>query len=313
MVKGTKQILRRLLPHNVLRTVVTKVLCDGLDVGKSTTKIRPSYIELSPEVGDPELSELRLWGRNDLHRVRAYLDASVRTLLCSGMINSDLALRELESTKILISGTTGLDAWRDPSDLTKMDGGKVYFTVTDLLDAIARIKVRKNSGSPDAGARRRLNLIEGTGIAIGLTDDAVDEEIDMNIAFCSQSVQVSGMSSPIGTNTTNTNYEDMTGSEVSLTLPYNCDVLMMLNGNFRQDGNYSITVIFNYGTVDETNSEITFQERTGGGYYSVIPNTALWLKSNVPSGLHPFKIRWKVSGSKGYISNGRFIVIAVRR
>jgi hypothetical protein len=53
-----------------------------------------------------------------------------------------------------------------------------------LLDANARIVVRKNTGA-DVGTRRRVNLVEGANISLTVTDDAGSEEIDVTIAATS--------------------------------------------------------------------------------------------------------------------------------
>jgi len=60
-------------------------------------------------------------------------------------------------------------------------GGADAFAVADLLDAIARVTIRKNSGA-DVGSRRRMNLIEGSNITLTVTDDAGSEEVDVTIA-----------------------------------------------------------------------------------------------------------------------------------
>lgn len=54
--------------------------------------------------------------------------------------------------------------------------------LTGDLDSNARIAVRKNTGGADVGERRRLNLIEGSNVTLTVTDDPVDEEIDVTIA-----------------------------------------------------------------------------------------------------------------------------------
>ena len=64
---------------------------------------------------------------------------------------------------------------------THATGGSDAFAVADLLDAIARVTVRKNTGA-DTGSRRRLNLIEGSGVTLTVADDAAGEEIDVTIA-----------------------------------------------------------------------------------------------------------------------------------
>lgn len=63
---------------------------------------------------------------------------------------------------------------------THKTGGSDAFTVSDLLDAIARTTVRKNSGS-DVGSRRRINFVEGANVTITLADDAGNEEVDVTI------------------------------------------------------------------------------------------------------------------------------------
>jgi len=63
---------------------------------------------------------------------------------------------------------------------THKTGGSDALLVTDLLDAISRVTVRKNTGA-DVGSRRRLNLIEGANITLTVTDDAGSEEVDVTI------------------------------------------------------------------------------------------------------------------------------------
>ncbi|MGQ9565604.1 MAG: hypothetical protein ACUVT5_03545, partial [Candidatus Bathyarchaeales archaeon] len=74
-------------------------------------------------------------------------------------------------------------------------GGDDAFTNDDLLDATARIKVRKNNGPSDVGSRRRLNFIEGPNVTLTVSDDPADEEIDVTIAASSDG---SGIVIPIG-------------------------------------------------------------------------------------------------------------------
>lgn len=51
---------------------------------------------------------------------------------------------------------------------------------TSTLNANARVTVRKNTGA-NVGARRRINFIEGTNVTLTVTDDSVDEEVDVQI------------------------------------------------------------------------------------------------------------------------------------
>jgi hypothetical protein len=55
------------------------------------------------------------------------------------------------------------------------------FDETATLGNNARVMVRKNTGA-DVGARRRLNLIEGTNVTLTVADDAGSEEVDVTIA-----------------------------------------------------------------------------------------------------------------------------------
>jgi hypothetical protein len=63
---------------------------------------------------------------------------------------------------------------------THVVGGSDAFLTTDLLSAIAKHTVRKNSGA-DVGSRRRINFIEGTAITLTITDDPASEEVDVRI------------------------------------------------------------------------------------------------------------------------------------
>ena len=65
-------------------------------------------------------------------------------------------------------------------DTHKTGGGANAFVVTDLLDGIARITVRKNTGA-DVGSRRRINFIEGTGISFTITDVGGSEEVTVRV------------------------------------------------------------------------------------------------------------------------------------
>jgi len=53
--------------------------------------------------------------------------------------------------------------------------------LTAIIDSIAKIIVRKNSGA-DIGARHRLNFIEGANVTLTIVDDIPDDEIDITIA-----------------------------------------------------------------------------------------------------------------------------------
>lgn len=50
-----------------------------------------------------------------------------------------------------------------------------------VLDAVARVGVRKNSAG-SVFSRRRLNFIEGTGITFTVADDSGNEEVDITVA-----------------------------------------------------------------------------------------------------------------------------------
>jgi hypothetical protein len=87
---------------------------------------------------------------------------------------------QLCTLKILLHGaeSTALSAWQYSSDKSKIDGA----VIAGLLDAVARVKVRKNSGAADVGARRRINFIEGSNVTLTIADDPTDEEVDVTIA-----------------------------------------------------------------------------------------------------------------------------------
>lgn len=59
-------------------------------------------------------------------------------------------------------------------------GGSDALVVTDLLDAVARVQVKK-SGTTN-GTRRGINLIPGNNVSITVTDQSGDEHVDVEIS-----------------------------------------------------------------------------------------------------------------------------------
>lgn len=78
--------------------------------------------------------------------------------------------------------------------------------ITGSVDGNARVGVRKNTGVTTY-RRRRINLIEGANVALTVSDDSVDEEVDVTIA-------VSGISG----STTFKNNGTSVGAEATLNV-----------------------------------------------------------------------------------------------
>jgi hypothetical protein len=71
-----------------------------------------------------------------------------------------------------------------PDDVTlernTSDPKKLQIKSSAALDNNARVKVRKSG--VDVGTRRAINLIEGSGVTLTVTDDAANEEVEVTIA-----------------------------------------------------------------------------------------------------------------------------------
>lgn len=65
-------------------------------------------------------------------------------------------------------------------DTHKTGGGANAFLVTDLLDGIARVTARANSGA-NVGSRRRLNFLNGTNTTWTLSDVGGSEEVTVRV------------------------------------------------------------------------------------------------------------------------------------
>jgi len=83
----------------------------------------------------------------------------------------------LDSTQVLLTGSTYLSEWRHSTDQRYVDGAKI----TGSIDSNARVAVRKNSAG-DGYTRRRINFIEGTNISLTVGDDSSNEEVDVQIS-----------------------------------------------------------------------------------------------------------------------------------
>lgn len=79
------------------------------------------------------------------------------------------------------------DTFQGYSSAALSDSGANTRTESAIIGATittnARVGVRKNSGAVGTFLRRRLNFIEGTDFSIGMSDDSVDEEVDVTLGL----------------------------------------------------------------------------------------------------------------------------------
>jgi len=94
------------------------------------------------------------------------------TGLADGTAATDAASKGQVDTALALKAST---SHKD----THKTGGSDALTVSDLLDAIARVTVSK--AGVDVGSRRTINFIEGTNVTFTITDDSGNEEIDITI------------------------------------------------------------------------------------------------------------------------------------
>lgn len=102
------------------------------------------------------------------------------------------------------------------------------------LDANARTTLRRNSGS-DVGARRRINLIEGSGVSLTIADDPANEELDVVLSSTGGSAPTNAVltegNQTIGGNKTFTGSTSFSSLSVGdLTVTNNAAALSALGG-----------------------------------------------------------------------------------
>jgi hypothetical protein len=88
--------------------------------------------------------------------------------------------------EVPVAGTeieAGLHATNYSDLQTLLNGGldNSNISASAVLDATARVGVRKNSAG-SVFSRRRINLIEGSGVTLTVADDSGNEEVDVTIA-----------------------------------------------------------------------------------------------------------------------------------
>lgn len=86
-------------------------------------------------------------------------------------------------------------------------------TTTDL-DATARVGVRKNS-TGSTFERRRINLIEGSGVTLTVADDSGNEEVDVTIAAAGGTITTYKKTTQKDINTTTTE-TDLLNDEITI-------------------------------------------------------------------------------------------------
>jgi microcystin-dependent protein len=102
-----------------------------------------------------------------------------------GFVVTDGAGGAAEAIVNINEDTLGTNIAGNTTFITAISGNATFITAiqTALVGgAYPYIFARRNSAGVTAGPRRRLNFIEGAGIAIGVVDDPRDNEIDVTIS-----------------------------------------------------------------------------------------------------------------------------------
>ncbi len=153
-------------------TVATNARCavsknSGATVG---TRRRHNFIEstgigltISDDAGNEEV-DITIAPANDL-------------LAVEGISSTGLATRTASETWTVRTITAGTDV-----SVSNGDGvsGNPTISLPSTVATNARVAVSKNSGAT-TGTRRRINLIEGSGITLTIADDSGNEEVDITI------------------------------------------------------------------------------------------------------------------------------------
>lgn len=118
-------------------------------------------------------------GVNEIARL---IEDAIANLLKNG-IPADRLVNQAPASALPPTGNTGSGYTPADHATEHEDGGDDE--LTGDLNATARVAVRKNSTGGAVGARRRLNLIEGSNVTLTVADDSGNEEIDVTIAAAS--------------------------------------------------------------------------------------------------------------------------------
>ena len=100
-----------------------------------------------------------------------------------GTFNPTSVVAETITGSTVVSGSTVLGHNITGSNIvaTYLTGSSISGSITQDIDANARVAVRENS-SGVGYKRRRINLIEGTNITLSVNDDSTNEEVDVLIS-----------------------------------------------------------------------------------------------------------------------------------
>jgi len=142
--------------------------------------------------------------------------------------------------------------------------------IPSTLDTNARVGVRRNSGG-STYTRRRINLIEGTGVTISLSDDSTDEEVDVTISAAGSEITYG---SPIDLAAGDTNDEgtsiDVARADHRHGVPVGAPAALATDGSSdtgtattfsRSDHRHAIPTTLN------TNARVGVRRNSGGSTY----------------------------------------------
>lgn len=190
-------------------------------------------------------------------------------------------------------------------------GGNDAFAVADLLDALARLNILK--GGTSIGTRRGLNLIEGSNIALTVTDDATNERVNTTIAAIAFANKLYKAAASAPTTTTSTSYVDLTNMSIAWTPQTGVTYRKALVTFFCVTKNSSSANLNVFAIADGNNNYIS------GAYYPrFVASDAYQTHSIIlayllfPGGTAiTTKVRWYVGGGTGTVADRELSIIEV--
>jgi hypothetical protein len=161
---------------------------------------------------------------------------------------------------------------------------------TGILDNNARVAVSKNSAAT-TGTRRRINLIEGTGITLTVADDSGNEEVDVTIASAAPTIVTDVVT---GSTSTIPNGSNLTANTVTTTPGSGTEVHISASVCWDKTGATNKNVVlklFKDGTEIDTADRYQHFNLAGSAATSQTTQSAHWVIASEASGSHTYTLR----------------------
>lgn len=198
------------------------------------------------------------------------INSSGVTAIGSGKVTNDMLAGSIANAKLANSTISGISLGSNLNNLTtstglQLDSGTTYNgssakTISVVANStVQKIEVTKNSGAV-VGTRKQLNFVEGSNVTLTITDDGVNDQVDITVAATGggSSIVAQEAGDTVSNSSTETNELDYTIVGNTLDVKDGFRVTALISVSNTSGGNITYTMRCKFGGTTYHSAGLTF-------------------------------------------------------